>query len=366
MMTSPFDSMKAAIVQPDFTLALADTSLPHFGPTDTLVQVIGCSVCGSDLDKIVNRRTKPGAILGHEVVGVIPDSGQRVVVAHHVPCGTCHFCRQGSASSCKQFKASNIRPGGFAQWIAVSDEHMAHTVFPIPDDISDAEASCVEPLACVLRAVERGVKTVAKPESVAIVGLGFIGMLAGASYRLSGVETVIGVDLDAERLALATQYGYVDSAFHAVEQREALITSLGETTPANGVDQVFLSVCTPKTWELALSLVRDGGSIVLFAASHTESPLDDAFIHPSQLYFREITVIPSYSPALPHLKQAAELVFSRRILVSPMLTHTLDLCDIQQAITLYQQGRAMKVFVRMPEPHSVLNATRMTSQGAQA
>ncbi|MBX2859645.1 MAG: alcohol dehydrogenase catalytic domain-containing protein, partial [Vampirovibrio sp.] len=203
--------MLAGLLQPDYTLQSSETPYPVLPEGGALIQVTGCGICGSDLDKVVNQKAQPGSVLGHELVGTIQalsetaetsfQVGDRIVSAHHVPCQKCHFCRNGSESMCRAFKTTNVYPGGFSQVVALSGGHMAHTAFKVPEDITDAEASCVEPLGCVLKAIRRG--GTFENGTVAVVGLGFIGMMAAQVYQNRG-DVVYGVDVDHKRLALTT------------------------------------------------------------------------------------------------------------------------------------------------------------------
>ena len=97
-------------------IRLENRYIPTITDDELLVKVHGCGLCGSDILKIV-QQAPPPVILGHELTGTIVKRGravanftvgQHVVVAHHVPCGHCHYCRHGNSSTCASFKASNI------------------------------------------------------------------------------------------------------------------------------------------------------------------------------------------------------------------------------------------------------------------
>lgn len=344
--------MLVAQIQEDYEIGLGQMPVPALPPRGALVKVIGCGLCGSDLDKFVNQKANPGSVLGHEIVGVIealdddhPDGwklGDVIVSAHHVPCRKCHYCLNDSESMCRQFKQTNLDPGGFSQYIALTEDHLLHTAFKVPAGLSPAEASCVEPLACVLRAVRRsGVQV---NGSVAIVGLGFIGLMAAQIYQNDGYA-VYGLDLDAERLALALSHSFVMDAFHPVQERERLDATLLRDIPLGKVDTVFLSAVNAKTIELALECLRDGGNLVVF----TSAPVGTA-VDPSRLYFREINLITSYSPSLSDLKDAAQNIFNRKIDVKSLVSHSMPLFEIQKSFDLYRSGQAIKVFITMGEP----------------
>src|SRR5262249_10141069 len=173
----------------------------------------GCGLCGSDIAKLVDSAARPPAVLGHEVVGDVVEVGDgtrgftacdRVVAAHHVPCGECHYCRRASESMGRAFKESNLDPGGFAEFVRVPAANVRAATFRVPDHLSDEEASFVEPLACCLRAVERA--RVQPGDTALVVGLGSIGCLFVQLFARAGA-TAIGVDQDTTRVEPARRFG---------------------------------------------------------------------------------------------------------------------------------------------------------------
>jgi L-iditol 2-dehydrogenase len=343
--------MLVAHIDNDYGIGLAQVPIPALPPKGAIVKVVGCGLCGSDLDKFIHHKANPGSVLGHEVVGIIealddehPSGwklGDLIVAAHHVPCRQCHYCLNDSQSMCRQFKRTNLNPGGFSQYIALSEDHLRYTAFKVPTGISPAKASCVEPLACVLRAIRRGNTHV--NGSVAVIGLGFIGMMAAQVYQNDGYA-VYGFDLDRNRLALTQQHGFVMDAFHPTEDTERFQNTLSRHIPVGKTDIIFLTAVTPHTIALALDLIRDGGQLILFTSASNGTTID-----PSQLYFREINVITSYSPSLSDLNDAARMIFNQKINVTPLISHQMSLSEIGQAFELYQSGQAIKVFIHMKE-----------------
>jgi L-iditol 2-dehydrogenase len=106
-------SMKAIIYHAYDDIRLEEIPVPRIGEDELLVRVHGCGLCGSDILKIV-QRAEPPVVLGHELSGTIVERGrgvsdsqfavgQRVMVAHHVPCGACHYCLHGNYSMCAAF-----------------------------------------------------------------------------------------------------------------------------------------------------------------------------------------------------------------------------------------------------------------------
>lgn len=343
--------MQVAAIQNDYQIGVSEMPIPALPPKGALVRVLGCGLCGSDLDKVINKKATPGSVLGHEIVGIIdaldedhPSGwrlGDRLVSSHHVPCGRCHYCLNDSESMCRQFKSTNFHPGGFSQYLALSEQHLLKTAFKVPSTVTSEEASCVEPLACVLRGVRRGNAQI--NGSVLVIGLGFIGMMTAQVYQNDGYA-VYGVDLDETRLNLAREEGFVMEAFHSLADKERLRETLQRHTSTGKVDTVFLSVVNNKTLDLALDLVRDGGNLIVFTSGPADTSID-----PSRLYFREINLITTYSPALNDLKDAARMIFNHELNVKPLVSHRLPLANIQQAVDLYRSGQSIKAFISMGE-----------------
>jgi L-iditol 2-dehydrogenase len=293
-----------AILSRDGRAALAEVPIPEIGDGEILLSLDVCGLCGTDVMKLDTRA--PGAVLGHELVGRVAKAGagapfregERLVVSHHVPCLDCHWCRRGQESMCRQFKSTNIAPGGFADFVRVPALHVKHTAFRVPEGLDPVAASQTEPLACVLRNVKR--LGVGEGDVVGVVGLGAIGQMTGQLLKHFGVKSV-GLDLDAARVRTFSRWG---SAF---AEREAFAAAGKAATDGRGFDAVVYSAGTTALVAKSLSWLRDGGTINVFASFHPDPllPLDL-----NQVYHRELTVISSYSPSLVDLKEAFELIAS--------------------------------------------------------
>jgi L-iditol 2-dehydrogenase len=268
---------------------LADISEPK--GDGKLVRVLACGLCGSDVEKLGKAPT--GTVLGHEVAAELPD-GRRVALVHHLPCGKCERCRAGHESTCEEFSAATIRPGGFAERVR------AREWIEIPTPIPDATASFAEPLACVLRAAERVPRG-----RVLVVGCGFIGNLFVQVLRRRG-DDVYGVDPRRERLELA-----------------------GVKPPRREVDASVLAA--PAGTDQALRRLAPGGTLVVFAAA---GQLDlDA------VYRRELHVVGCRSATPRHVLAAVNLLPD----LEPLPTTTLPLERFAEGLEAYTGGEALKV-----------------------
>ena len=334
--------MRAAVLQAAGRIVAADWPRPRIGPGELLLRVRGCGLCGSDIAKVADPGARTPAVLGHEVVGDVGAVGaavrgfgrdDRVVVAHHVPCGECHYCRRGSESMCRAFKASHLDPGGFAEFVRVPAANVRQAVFRVPDHLSDEEASFVEPLACCLRAVDRA--RVEPGDTAVVVGLGSIGCLLVQLLRRAGAR-VAGADPVPSRAGLARTLG-ADAAGDPAATQEA-VAALSE---GRGADHVVVTGGGADVLPWAADVARDGGTIHYFAGGAGATlPLPLA-----ALYHRELTVTATYSASPAALARAFWLLAAGKVEVDRLVSHRLPLERLAEGIDLMRRREALKVYV---------------------
>lgn len=336
--------MRAAVYRGRNAVVAAEWPEPGIGEGELLLRLRGCGLCGSDIAKIVDDHPAP-AVFGHEVVGDVVrvgagvdrfSAGDRVVAAHHVPCFECHYCRRGSASMCRAFKRTNLDPGGFAELIRVPAENVAWATFKIPPHVSDEAASFVEPLACVLRSVERA--RVQSGDTTVVVGLGSIGCLFVQLLRRAGAS-VAGIDTVGERVDLAKRLGA-----EAFDAPGAVTRWTREQSAGRGADVVVITAGGAAVLPWAAELVRDGGVIHYFAGgTGTELPLPL-----DTLYHRELTITATYSSSPADLAAAHAIVSGGEVALELLITHRLPLSEVARGVELMLRREAVKVFV-VPE-----------------
>ena len=335
--------MKAAVFHGGGRIAPGDWPRPAVGAGELLLRVRGCGLCGSDIAKIVAPETRGPAVFGHEVVGDVIEAGDgvagfavgdRVVAAHHVPCGQCHYCRRGSESMCRAFKASNLDPGGFAEYVRVPPANVRHATFRIPEHLTDEEASFVEPLACCLRAVDRA--RVEPGDTAVVVGLGSIGCLFTQLLARAGAA-VVGVDPLAARARAAHE------AFGAREagDAESAAKAARALSDGRGADHVIVTGGGADVLGWAAGLTRDGGSIHYFAGG----PGDALPLPLATLYHHELTITTTYSSSPATLARAFWLLAAGKIEVERLITHRLPLDRLAEGVDLMRRREALKVYV---------------------
>lgn len=333
-------SMRAAVHVGAGRLELRDWPVPTPGPGELLLRLRGCGLCGSDIVKLAGGAAAPPSVLGHEVVGDVLEvggggvrfaPGERVVVAHHVPCFACHYCRRGSPSMCRAFKRINLDPGGFAERLRVPAPNVLHATFRIPDHVSDETASFTEPLACCLRAVKRC--GAAAGDVVLVIGLGSIGCLLVQGFHQVGA-TVLATDLLVERRRLGRSVGA------EVPEAEAdLDRALREATDGRGADVVVITAGSAAVLPWAQTRVRDGGTLHCFAGGGGETLALDT------LYHRELTLSATYSSSPTELAEAFGLLVRGAVTVDGLVTHRLPLARLAEGVELVKRQQAVKVYV---------------------
>lgn len=320
-------------------------TLEEYGNKGAIIKVLGCGLCGSDIVKF-NHNTEE-KVLGHEVVGIIEDiqngifskfrKGDKIVLGHHIPCMTCEYCYNENYSMCKQFKETNIFPGGFAEYIYVSPKHLENTVFKTPKNLDDMEISFMEPLACCIRAVKRA--NVQSGTSSLVIGLGSIGLLMGQAIK-SFKGDVIGCDLIEERVALASNLNFDTSI--KFEDNETTSTKIKELTCGYGADIVFMTSGSDKAIELALKSVRDGGTILVFSSV----PNDISGYTNNDIYYRELKIMGSYSASPTDLKDAYTLLKKKKVVVKYLST-VYQIDDLDEAIQDTISNKTLKAYIKV-------------------
>ena len=279
--------------------------------------------------------------MGHEIVADISEidsetnfkPGDRIVTSHHIPCGECVYCRHGNVSMCEHFKKTNIFPGGFSEYVYVSEEHLKNVAQHVPANISDEEISFYEPLGCCIRAIKRC--GLIEGDKVLVVGLGSIGLLMGEGIRAMGYK-VYGCDLIESRIALANKMGIESYNSRNLEEFDKGIQSV-----SGGIDAVFMTSGADKALEVALKVVRKGGKILVFSSTPNNTGYPN-----NEIYYKELTVLGSYSPSPKDLRDSFDLITSGKVNVKH-LTTVYPLEKVQQAFEDTISNKIFKAYIKV-------------------
>lgn len=328
----------------DFTdIRIEDEPRPTIGPDDILVRTAACGICSGDIMPWYLRRKAP-LVMGHEPVGVIEEIGsavrgfqvgQRVFVHHHAPCFQCPACRRGEYVQCPTWRASRIVPGGMAEYFTAGAVNQRDTL-PLPDSVGDLDAVLIEPGACVVKSLRRsGLKP---GESIAVIGLGIMGMMHVVLARYLGAGQIIGIDLLEYRARRALELG----ADHGLAAGDDLVERVREITSGEMADVVIVGPGTSRALTTGLALAGKGATVVQFTATVPEEELR---LTPHDFYFNDTRLIASYSCGPDDTRQTLALVERGVLSAAKLVTHSFPLERFSEAFETAQREQALKVVV---------------------
>jgi len=353
--------MQALVYRGVNDLRIETVDVPRIRPDEILVRVAACGVCPTDIKKVATASVPPPRIFGHETSGTVAkvgarvrgiSVGARVALHHHVPCMDCHFCRHGAFAQCETYKRTGVTAGfepsggGYAEYVRVLSFCLSGVV-PIPARNTFEEGALLEPVNTVLKGV--AMLPLLAGDVVLVAGQGPIGLLFTRVLALRGMR-VVATDLLPARLRLGRRWG----AWRALDAREPeLVSTLRRLSGGRGVDAAVVAVPSDAAVEQAQQAVRGGGLTLLFA--HTLRGKASAVVL-GRVCVDEKGLVGSYSSDFTLQREAARLVFSRRLDVRGLVTHRFPLAEAAAAIGLAAN----------PGPESLKVMVHMASNGASA
>ncbi len=300
-------------------IRIEEIPLPKIGPGGILVKVRASGICGTDVMEWYRIKKAP-RILGHEIAGDIIESksdkyqkGERVFVSHHVPCNQCKYCQAGNHTACDTLHAGNYDPGGYSEFIRVPKINVDYGVYVLPDQVSYAEGTMIEPLACGVRGLR--LIDIRADHTVLILGCGISGILNIQLAKLTGAR-VVATDMNSYRLKKAREFGA-----DAVRQADQDLNIKAE--------RVIVCTGAYAAVEQAFRCIDKKGIILFFAIPNRDIPI------PIPDFWRnELTVTSSYGAAPVDLEEALALIANKTINVRDTITHKLPLAQIQAAFNI--------------------------------
>jgi L-iditol 2-dehydrogenase len=333
-------TMRAGVYRGKGVVRVEEVPVPEVHEGEVLIKVAACGICGTDIKKIFYGYVEPPQILGHEVAGTVVAVGRgvtkwklgdRVMSFHHIPCGTCFFCEKRSFSQCKQYKTTGLtggftpNGGGFAQYVKAMPWVAERGIVGLPDNVSFEEATFIEPINTIVKAVQKA--RVAPGETVLIAGCGPIGLQLLMVAKIEGAR-ILTSDPVATRRAKSIQLG-ADESFDPSGGR--LVEEVKVRTGGRGADAVLVAVAHPAVVAEALTAARPGGRVLLFAAN---DPVTKIEFPASAVGVDEKEILGSYSAAVDIQEEAAALVLGKKLPVMDIVTHRFPLAKIQEGLEL--------------------------------
>jgi L-iditol 2-dehydrogenase len=333
-------TMRAGVYRDKGVVRVEEVSVPEVGRSEVLIKVAACGVCGTDIKKIFQRYVEPPQILGHELAGTVVaigagvtkvQPGDRVMSFHHIPCEKCFYCERRLFSQCQQYKTTGLtggftpNGGGFAEYVKAMPWVAERGIIKLPDNVSFEEATFLEPINTILKAVQRA--RIAKGETVLVAGCGPIGLQLLMVANLNGAR-IYSSDPMPERRGKSLSLGAVES-FDPTNGK--LVTEVKTRTEGRGADAVLVAVAHPAVVEEALAVARPGGRVLLFAAN---DPVTRIGFPASAVGIDEKEILGSYSAAVDIQEEAAALVLQKKLPVMQIVTHRFPLARIQEGLEL--------------------------------
>lgn len=310
-------------------------------PDEVLVRIEACGICGTDLNILATppaHKATPNIIIGHEGVGWVEqvgsdvlglEPGDRVVIAPRLTCGQCRYCRRGLANQCTNYRTIGTTiDGAFAPFLRAPQR----ALFKLRSEVPRDDAVLFEPLSCVVGSVTRA--PFQAGDNVVIIGAGPMGLLFAQMYRTLGAGKIIVADIAPYRLDFAHELG-VDAALNpaGVDLSQAVceLTGLGADIVVDAVGNQLA---------VAIKCARRGGQVILFGLRpHDQPPVNQYTITRYDLTIHGTFV------GLNPFEQTIQLLESRRIQPSVLITHRLPLTELAQGVELMRSGQALKVIV---------------------
>ena len=317
--------MKAVrLVKPGQPLEMQEVPVPHWGVNDVLVKVKAAGICRSDMHYRTGASTVPNLprTLGHEVAGVIEEVGaevgnvqvgDRVCLHYLVTCGDCRYCAMGSEQFCTTGSMiGKYQDGGYAEYIVVPSRNAV----PLPDDIPFEQGAIM--MCSSATSFHALNKAGLKPgESVAVFGVGGLGISAVQLARAFGALDVYAVDINADKLRLAESYGAI-----AVNASTAdPVAEIKRLTDGQGVDVALELVGLRQTIEQAVHSLGVFGRAVLVGIA--EQPFEIHSYH--DIIPKEAQIIGCSDHLLQELPLLVELVRRGALDLSSVITRTVPL-----------------------------------------
>ncbi len=349
-------TMLAAVYRGVNDVRVEAVPVPAIGPGEVLLRVHSCGICGTDLKKIHTGSHSAPRIFGHETAGTIAaigegvqgfEVGERALVFHHIPCGSCYYCRKKTFAQCPVYKrvgcTAGFEPsgGGFAEYVRVMDWIVQRGLVKIPDGVPFEQAVFVEPLNTCLKGVRS--LNLAPDETVLVLGQGPIGILLASLARRSGAR-ILTADLYPERHRTAALFG-LDSPVDA--SREDVVSVARAASDGRGADAVLVAAPGNALIRTAMDAARPGGRILLFA----QTQHGEAIIDPAAVCVDEKSLLGSYSASVEIQDESAHLAFhgyAQGYDLTRLISHCYPLDEAVAAIELASRPSAnsMKVLIQ--------------------
>jgi 2-desacetyl-2-hydroxyethyl bacteriochlorophyllide A dehydrogenase len=340
--------MRAVTFQEPGRVAIEERPEPEpLAPDDAVVRVEATGICGSDLHIYHGRiKMEQGFVIGHEYVGTVLEAGDsvtrvnvgdRVLGCFHTACGTCFFCMRGAYHACDEARVFGhgatlgSLQGAQAEQVLVPRANL--TLRRVPEGMSDDAALFAgDVMGTAYHAV---VPAGMRPgDTVAVLGLGPVGLCAVQVARASGASAVVAVDTVAERLDVARSFGA--QAVHLTEEDPR--AAVREATENRGVDICVDAVGHPDALDLAARMTRKAGTISAIGvyAERVE-------VHMGVVWIKALSLRSGRANVIAHVDAVLGMISAGVLDPSPLVSRHMTLEEAPEAYEAYANREALKI-----------------------
>ena len=338
--------MRAVTFQAPYEVRLEDKPEPELeAPDDAIVRIEATGVCGSDLHIFHGRvQIEPGFTIGHEYVGTVEAAGDavtsvsvgdQVLGCFQVACGTCYFCRHGNFHKCDGSRTfgHGATLGGLqgTQAELALVPHADLTLRRVPDGMATEAALFA---GDVMGTGYHAATPVRPGDSVAILGLGPVGLCAVQAARAAGAAQVIAIDAVEARLEMARGFGAAPVHLTEDDPRAAVKAATG----GRGVDVAIEAVGDARALGLAIRLSASCGTVSVIGVF-----AERCEVHMGLVWIKALTIRTGQANVIGHLDRVLALMQAGVLDPSPIVTHHMSLDDAPAAYALYDRREALKI-----------------------
>lgn len=328
--------MRAAVYHAPEQVSVESVPSPVAGPTDVVLDVEACGVCGSDVSSYAHGHyVDDGQVMGHEMCGRVSDVGaavvgiqidDRVIVRPMRSCDECAYCRDGQTHLCGATTGRSLgygSPGGYAEKVIMTDAVAARDLYVVPNTLDPRDAMWGEPLAVALHAVALTGDDVSIP--LVVIGGGSVGLCVAAAAKACGSTDVTVVE--------------------PRENRREAARALGMSTADGSNDEPYRDACrvvdasgSVSAIRMAMTAMRPGGRLVLVG-------LGDA---PLPWFGGRVDLVGSFAYTDADFARAVELLVSGAVRLAPLVTHVFSIDETALAIVASKEEPTVVKSVVIP------------------
>lgn len=340
--------MKAVTFQAPGEVRVQERPEPGLeSPRDAIVAIEASGICGSDLHIYHGRvKIEPGFTIGHEFVGRVLETGEqvtrvapgdRVLGCFHTACGSCFFCLTGAYHECDHKRTfghganMGALQGTQAEQALVPNADL--TLRKVPDGVSNEVALFAgDVMGTGYHAIAEG--GVRPGDSVAVLGLGPVGLCAVQAALAAGAGPVLAIDTVEARLTTAAGFGATPVHLESGSPRDVA----RDLTGARGVDVAVEAVGHPDALELAIRLARKAGTVVAIGVY-----AERAQVHMGLVWIKGLALKAGPANVIGHVDRIVGMLAGGTLDPTPLITHHMKLDDAVEAYALYDRREALKI-----------------------